>query len=85
MYLGNAITQFHYSFFSVQKTELLVMIRVTARQQTRRNAHLEHLAREAIEATYGDPAKVAVLRCLSNPVLPPITPKPRWRGRKLSD
>ena len=85
MYLGNAIKQFHYSFFSVQKTELLVMTRVTARQQTRRNAHLEHLAREAIEATYGDPAKVAVLRFLSNPVLPPITPKPRWRGRKLSD
>ena len=85
MYLGNAITQFHYSFFSVKKTELLVMTRVTARQQTRRNAHLEHLAREAIEATYGDPAKVAVLRFLSNPVLPPITPKPRWRGRKLSD
>ena len=85
MYLSNVFTQSQYSIFSVQKTELLVMTRVTARQQTRRNAHLEHLAYEAIEATYGDPAKVAVLRFLSNPVLPPITPKPRWRGKKLSD
>ena len=85
MYLSNATTRSQYSDFSVQKTELLVMTRVTARQQTRRNAHLEHLAHEAIEATYGDPAKIAVLRFLSNPVLPPITPKPPWRGRKLSD
>ena len=77
MYLSNATTRSQYFNFSVQKTELLVMTRVTARQQTRRNAHLEHLAHEAIKATYGDPAKVAVLRFLSNPVLPPIKPEPR--------
>ena len=66
VYLSNATTRSQYFNFSVQKTESLVMT-ATARQQTRRNAHLEHLAHEAIKATYGDPG-VAVLRVLSNPV-----------------
>ena len=61
------------------------MKRVSARQQTRRSAHLEHLALEAIEAIYGNPAKVACLRFSASNVLPSVVPMTRWRGRKLSD
>jgi len=85
VYLSEAIRQELFSVFSVQKTELLSMTRVSGRQQIARNAQLEQLAKEAIEATYGDPSKIACLRFLANPVLPPITSQPRWRGRKLSD
>ena len=64
---------------------LIPMKRVSARQQTRRSAHLEHLALEAIEAIYGNPAKVACLRFSASNVLPSVVPMTRWRGRKLSD
>jgi len=83
--LGDAPTRTLCWVFSVKKTELISMARVTARQQIRRNAHLVHLAKEAIEATYGDPTKISALQFLANPVLPAVSPKPRWRGRKLSD
>lgn len=56
---------------------------VSARHKKNRNAHLEHLAKEAIEATYGDPAQVACLRSLLKPSLPVVGPVTN-RQRKSS-
>ena len=51
--------------------------------------HLEQLAREALEATYGNPRTIASLQGLISPQLtrptPIRIPASRWRGRKLSD
>ena len=55
------------------------------RQQTRYKAHLEHLAREAIEATYGNRNSVIPFPRVFEDTQPPYEPEVRWSGRKLSD